>query len=276
MSTLTVLTINIWNRLGPWDLRLPLLREGLKKLSPDVVGVQEVLSMEGFPGQVEALADELGFHTCTAGDWDLGGGLILKNAILSKFPFLETDSFALPNHDREPRCLQYGLVDLPHVALPFFNTHLTHRVEDSAIRLDQARFIKEKISSLVGREVEARGASKVYPAVLVGDFNAPPNSDEIRCLDELTNHGGETSNFTDCWDFARDKTQPIDPGHTFSRKNTFALTANEESKRIDYIWVRGRAGTGPGLPLEARLVFDKPTNGVFASDHFGVVAKLKL
>jgi len=33
-----VATFNIWNRQGPWDQRLPLIREGLAALDADVIG----------------------------------------------------------------------------------------------------------------------------------------------------------------------------------------------------------------------------------------------
>src|SRR5262245_11813894 len=40
---LRVLTLNIWNRQGPWEERVRLIREGLVALDPDVVGLQEVM-----------------------------------------------------------------------------------------------------------------------------------------------------------------------------------------------------------------------------------------
>jgi hypothetical protein len=35
-----VATFNIWNRPGPWDKRLPLIREGLAAPGADVIGLQ--------------------------------------------------------------------------------------------------------------------------------------------------------------------------------------------------------------------------------------------
>ena len=43
LSGLRVLTLNIWNRQGPWEQRLAVIRRGLAELEPDVVGLQEVL-----------------------------------------------------------------------------------------------------------------------------------------------------------------------------------------------------------------------------------------
>jgi endonuclease/exonuclease/phosphatase family metal-dependent hydrolase len=46
--------------------------------------------------------------------------------------------------------------------------------------------------------------------------------------------------------------------------------------RIDHLLVRRGEHGGPALPVvDCRLVFDRPWNGVQASDHYGVVADLE-
>src|SRR5689334_4682118 len=40
---LRVATLNLWNRSGPWTDRLALIRYELRRLLPDVLGLQEVL-----------------------------------------------------------------------------------------------------------------------------------------------------------------------------------------------------------------------------------------
>src|SRR5437899_2476945 len=49
MDRLRLLTINIWNRQGPWEERRRVLRMGLAALDADVVALQEVLSHESEP-----------------------------------------------------------------------------------------------------------------------------------------------------------------------------------------------------------------------------------
>ena len=52
--------------------------------------------------------------------------------------------------------------------------------------------------------------------------------------------------------------------------------ALERGRRIDYVMVRC-TDHGPGLDVNAcELAFDQPVGGVWASDHFGVVADLEL
>jgi endonuclease/exonuclease/phosphatase family metal-dependent hydrolase len=51
--------------------------------------------------------------------------------------------------------------------------------------------------------------------------------------------------------------------------------ALETGRRIDYVLVRGGIH-GPSLRVaDCRRVFDQPVDGVWASDHFGVVADLE-
>ena len=47
MERLRAVTVNIWNRQGPWPERVKLLREGLAALDADVIGLQEVLGLAG-------------------------------------------------------------------------------------------------------------------------------------------------------------------------------------------------------------------------------------
>jgi len=48
-------------------------------------------------------------------------------------------------------------------------------------------------------------------------------------------------------------------------------------RRIDYIFVRCDAHGGPTLAISTcARIFDEPIDGVWASDHFGVVADLAL
>ena len=260
MDRLKVLTLNIWNRLGPWEKRLAIIRRGLEELSPDVVGLQEVLSMPGFMSQVNAIAEDLGFQTVSAGDWELGAGLTLGNAILSKYPIAESKSFPLPTGDREPRSLQFATLNTPLGRIPFFNTHLTHRFEDGEVRMAQVKTIVERI--------ENAAAAAEFPAVLVGDFNAAPDTNEVKTLKEKLC-------LIDCWQFSEAEGTVPAPGYTFSRENSFALHSDEASRRIDYIFV-ATASPLRALPTRVVLAFENPEGDIFASDHFGVYAELKL
>jgi endonuclease/exonuclease/phosphatase family metal-dependent hydrolase len=82
-----------------------------------------------------------------------------------------------------------------------------------------------------------------------------------------------------CYRDAWGSTHPGEPGHTFTAENPLVTAENwdwelELGRRIDYILVRCSAH-GPTLDIRAcERLFDEPVDGVWASDHFGVVADL--
>lgn len=119
-----------------------------------------------------------------------------------------------------------------------FVTHLNWQPEHSAIRAAQVRFIL---------------ALAPPGSVIMGDLNAEPDSPEIALL------GG----FTDAWARAGDG----GAGETFSRTNDYARAGGAPSRRIDYIFTAG-------VPVRAALAFQRPSGGVWASDHFGLVADI--
>lgn len=271
METLRVLTLNICHRAGPWDRRLPLAQRRIAALAPDIIGLQEVLHFEvegGGPAlsQADEIAGNLGYpHRAFAAAWDVGGGLQIGNAVLSRFPIVARHQWQLPAPDPDQtRSLLHVEIDAPCGRVPFFVTHLAWRFEHSLRRQEQVTFINARIA-------ERRGATDPpYPAILVGDFNAEPESDEIRYLRGWHVIDGQTTCFYDAFAFAGDGGRGI----TFARRNTLAREANEPDRRIDYIFVQPPDRDRRGEILSARVVFDEPEDGVFVSDHFGVYAEL--
>jgi endonuclease/exonuclease/phosphatase family metal-dependent hydrolase len=108
-----------------------------------------------------------------------------------------------------------------------------------------------------------------FPPVVVGDFNAEPDSDEMRFMRGLTGLGGPCVYFADAFHVAGQGA-----GITFSKKNPFAEPLREPERRIDYVLVRGPDDSQRGEPIEARVCFDEPHAGTFPTDHFGVVATI--
>lgn len=85
---------------------------------------------------------------------------------------------------------------------------------------------------------------EAIPAILCGDFNAEPDSDEIRFLSSLAVIDGHTAFYQDAWRVAGEG-----PGYTQDwRTNPVAAQMNVHRKRIDYVFVgdpyqrRGNAG----------------------------------
>src|SRR5262245_38442414 len=121
-----VATFNIWNRQGPWDKRLPLIRDGLAALDADVIGLQEVLAFGTLPSQADEIAPGLGRNVYHAPAWQGGGGLAFGHAIRSPHRLFDTRCLALPTPpELDTRAAIFARVDAPHGPLPVFVTHLT-------------------------------------------------------------------------------------------------------------------------------------------------------
>lgn len=287
---LRVATLNLWNRSGPWTDRLSLIRYELRRLLPDLLGLQEVLRQvpEGEPADgAWAVADTVPddgradqasvvvagthAHVAYARAMDYGGGLAFGNAVASRYPIVAHQAFQLPGVETgEGRSLLYALVDHPAGLLPVFVTHLNWKLHHGSVRVRQVRFVGECI-----RELAPVDDSRL-PPVLMGDFNAAPDADEIRYLVGLTALDGKSVYFADAWTYGGDGS----PGYTFDRKNRFAALAHEPPRRIDYIFVRGPDTKLRGEPLETRLAFAESVPGeegpIWPSDHFGVVTDLSV
>jgi endonuclease/exonuclease/phosphatase family metal-dependent hydrolase len=263
---LKVLTVNIWNRQGPWDQRLALLRAGLARLAPDVVGLQEVLS-DGTTSLAHAIADGLGYEVRFGSAKEVGGGIHFGNAVLSRFPIASAATDPLPSADTdEVRCVLTTEVTTPHGPMPFVCTHLSWRCHHGYLREQQVK----EVARVIKRRAPVRGGH--LPLVLVGDMNARPDSTEIRFLNGNHALDGESIYLADC--FAEVGTGP---GFTFDgSRNPFAAATHELPRRIDYILARGPDALGRGIPLRCEVVLDEVADGVAASDHFGVYAELRV
>jgi len=263
VNRIRVVTLNIWNRMGEWEKRREAIRSQLEKLAPDVVGLQEVIRLEGEydVDQAAELARGFGYHIAfgrgaDAAPWGLG------NAVLSRWPILRTVTFTLPGTD-EARSAVFAELETPAGKLPFFSTHLNWKFHEGHVRQLQVRALARFVEA-----VAPIGADHALPPIVVGDFNAEPDSDEIRFMRGLTALGGSCVYYADAFHVAGDGS----PGHTFARRNPNAGQLHEPNRRIDYVFVRGPDEKLRGEPIEARVCFDEPVGGVWPSDHFGVFA----
>lgn len=263
-SSLRVLTLNIWNRQGPWEARLDLIRRGLRELAPDVVGLQEVLSFEG-RSLADTIGEGLGYHAAFGMAHDLGGGVLFGNAALSRWPITRSQVFPLPaGESEENRSILLSEIASPHGKLPFFVTHLNWKFHHGAVREAQVAVVAETVM----REAPMEG----LPPIVVGDFNAQPEATEIRFMKGLHALNQKSVYFADAFDQAGQG-----PGYTFDPvRNPFAAITHEYPRRIDYIFVRGPDKRVRGKPLAAKVVFDEVEGGVAASDHYGVYAEISI
>jgi endonuclease/exonuclease/phosphatase family metal-dependent hydrolase len=260
MRTFRAATLNIWSRFGPWEERLVAIREGLRKLAPDVVGMQEVLR---FPemDQAALVSAGLGYEVAW-GRASENHGFPSGNAILSRWPIVRTEVIELPNGGSdEQRSAVFAALASPFGEMPVFCTHLNWKLHHGHIRQMQVKALVEAVTRLAPNEG--------FPAIVLGDFNAEPDSDEMRYMRGLTGLGGPCVYFADSF-FIAGQGQ----GSTFSKRNPFAGPLREPERRIDYVLVREPDDAGRGEPIEAAVCFDQGHEGTFPSDHFGVIATI--
>lgn len=266
MQRLRVLTLNIWHREAPWEQRSALIRRGIRALDPDIIAFQEVLQLrvEGaLMNQADELLRELPYRYVFGAAQTIASGFELGNVIAAKHPLGEHEVVALPGKESgETRSVVHVRVSTPLGEVPVFATHLNWKLHHGALRVRQV----ERLVDLI----ELRASDETYPAILMGDLNAEPDSDEIRFLRGFASLHGRSTHFADAWSYGGDGS----PGFTFDRRNPYAARSHEPPRRIDYIFVRGPDSKWRGEPLSTRLVFDQPEGGVWASDHFGLFSEL--
>lgn len=264
MARLRVLTLNIWNRQGPWEQRLPLIREGIRELDPDIVGLQEVIRHDG-GSQADDIAEGLGYATAFGVAHDYGTGVHFGNAVLSRWPIERVEVLPLPSEGADhKRSVTRVEIASPHGSLPFFVTHLAWKFHEGFLREQQVVVVADFIK----RTTPIQG----LPPILVGDLNAQPEATEIRFLKGLHSLAGKSFFMADCFELAG-----VGAGITFdSTRNPYAAPTHEYPRRIDYILVRGPDEKARGKPLAASVVLDRVVDGVAPSDHYGVVAEISI
>ncbi len=182
---------------------------------------------------------------------------------LSKYPVLKSECLIMKTRSAAEDYLRYAhyvLFQVGNKRLAGFNTHLSWMQKDDDIRLKQTheliRFVRRK---------SCGGWTKLFlsePAFILGDFNSAPNKPSIQAVQEL-------------WEDTYAGLNPGEAGLTWDYRNSYAERARDHmpERRIDYIWTRGLQGRAK----RSEIVFNQPdANGIFPSDHFGIVTEIKL
>jgi endonuclease/exonuclease/phosphatase family metal-dependent hydrolase len=263
-----VATFNVLSpRLADWHHRKKVIAAQVREAGPDIIALQEV---EAGEDREQVIAELLGpdwhvaWHSRTTPD---GVGL----ALASRWPFGEIREHRLGVTDRAA-VFPWSAVVVAEIRAPqpFGTLHIAHHkpvfqfdyeYERELQAVEAARFIDEVLD---GREEHV---------VVLGDFDATPDSAGIRFWTGRQSLAGMSVGYHDAWEVLR----PNDPGHTFTPDNPLVARGDMFSaagRRIDYVLVRG-TGFGPTLEVRAvdRICVDAQ-DGVQASDHYGVLAEL--
>jgi endonuclease/exonuclease/phosphatase family metal-dependent hydrolase len=262
-TTLRVLTWNVWGRFGPWEAREAALIRSLEALEPDVIALQECWRDRSGETQAARLAKALGYHAAYGGgtflaeDWATGSGL------LSRWPIEhhEHREFPAPSRDVWGGSALFARIAGPRGSLAVFSVALDWPPHASATRQASVRQMAAFVLEVAG---------PAFPTVICGDFNAPPDSDELRMLTGRTETTAPGFALFDAWEMAG-----AGPGYTWARSNPWTLPVLLPDRRIDYVLVgRPRRG-GAGHVVRCALAGTEPVDGVVPSDHYAVVADLR-
>jgi endonuclease/exonuclease/phosphatase family metal-dependent hydrolase len=241
MHVIRVATQNIWRFHGDWPARRPVLRDGVSAV--DLVALQEAFDDQ--PRDVMGPDHEIA-HSNQKGV-----------AIASRWPIRDV-------HEPESDTL-VAEIEAPLGRLVFVNHAASYELDREGVREREAVAVAELVDEL-----------RPEHAILAGDLNATPDSASVRFLCGLQSLDGVSVAYRDAWTSAH----PGEPGHTFTPENPTMATGEEghwllePGRRIDYILVRC-SDHGPTLDVRScERLFDSPVDGVWASDHFGVVAEV--
>lgn len=275
-----VMTWNAQGRAGEWALRHDALRSWIEQVGPDVLMLQESWVEPGGATQAARLGVELGLQAVTAAD--LAGfdrypqaTYWVVNALLSRWPLSIERLRPLPDERGEPTW-RHVLVTQVHRPSaeggPFIaaGTHLEHGLENSARRSAQMAAVVGHLAEVLGDEDRRRDS---LPAILGGDLNCTPESDEYRRATGLA--AGTITGFAlvDAWTAAGN----TDPGHTWSAANPLVpRLAIHPHRRLDYVMVSTPRRRGAGHVHHCSLAGTTSIGNAWASDHFAVVADLQM
>ena len=250
MATVTVATLNLYNKIGRWGERLPLVLEQLAELQPDVIGLQEVdLTIDQGMSLCRLAnarhADQPRYrvyHMARPGR----ATHVQALAVMSRLPVEAHEGLDYLSYEGVAQRLRLRLEG--GALLDFYNTHLHFPPEATKERLDQAK-------RLLAWTETWRGAAAT---VVVGDFNAYVGEPTVALMKERfasaheAAHGSEPEK---TWPTPVNTIDPSPPGC------------------LDYVFVSG------AQVIEAGLAFDTPhplDADLFPSDHLGVTAKLDI
>jgi beta-glucosidase len=245
-KSLKVVTLNLYHDKDEWPKRRVQIVEELKRLRPDAIALQEVLQDEGLTNQAEWLATQLDYQWHFVSTDPDGQPRRYGNALLTRHPILKRGQKLLQPLD-DSRSAGFLRIDLDGRPLNLYGTHLHWTDQGGAIRTGQIADLMQYIAD----------TSENIPSLVAGDFNSTADSPELAALRE---------GFVDTYG----NRHPQADAASSSTLNPKYFVA---PKRIDHVFFQRDAF----VPVGAAILFDRPdAQGVWASDHFGMLAELRL
>jgi endonuclease/exonuclease/phosphatase family metal-dependent hydrolase len=264
-----MLTYNVLSRdHADGSRRQEIVRQGLLELQPDVVALQEVTRATGADQARELLGDDVTILSHPAEPPDPVGACLATRwpvaAVNSLDLHVSSDAFGLPW-----AAAVAVEVELPP---PMGAVLVVHHKPNWQLT---AEALRERQAVATARWIEGLVADRPdLPVVVLGDFDATPDAASLRFWTGRQSLNGISVRYEDAWQ-AR---HPDLPGLTFDPRNPLVRTGEmklERGRRIDYILIRSGAHGPPVDVADCRVIFDQPVDGIWPSDHYGLLAVLR-
>ncbi|MEH0982581.1 endonuclease/exonuclease/phosphatase family protein [Micromonospora sp. CPCC 205556] len=295
-SRLRVLQLNLFNHLAEWERRREVLRAGLRALDPDLLALEETVVTADHDQVADLLSPDYVIRHQQPRQAD-GVGI----SIASRWPVEELTEIDLRVNERAARFPAAALVARVAAPAPFGPLVFVNHKPTWQYGFEYER---EQQAVRTAREIERLVSGEAVHVVVAGDFDAVPDAASMRFWTGRQSLAGTSVMYRDAWEAIH----PDEAGHTFTPRNPLVRGGEmplELGRRIDYILVRC-LDHGPTLRVaDCRLAFAQPSEpsepseprerieppeqgderdegrvdkgrGVWASDHFGVVADLTI
>lgn len=250
MSEFTVATLNLFNRMGEWERRAPLVIDQMEALSPDVIGFQEIdLNFDQGMWIVRQINQRLPKedhyrirHAASPGKLASVHGI----ATMSRLDATEHVVIDLMTYER---VAQRHIFETSGGQFALVNLHLHHPPEDTAARVEQLKYLL----AWLDRD------SRALPTIVLGDFNSYVEEPAVALMKSRFRSAHETVHGKE-----PDKTWTT-PVNTYD---------NSPDGTLDYIYASEQFKIA-----DAGLAFNTPSPDdpdLYPSDHLGLYARLGL
>ena len=236
--------------INQWIHRKKGLVSLIKKLNPDILGIQE-----GLPNQILYLSKQLeGYSMIGNGREGENNGeycaIYYKN---KKFKLVKGETFWLSETPKLPsigwdaalkRIVTVGVFTILNSdkKLVVYNSHFDHI----------GKIAREKSVDVIINHIKVNNYFK-NAIVVMGDFNSIPSETPIKLL---------KNNFDDAFDKFQHKKPPYGTFNGFNLKSKL-------TKRIDFIFTKNLN------TIKYKRINEKLQNGLWPSDHLPIIVKTK-
>jgi len=267
-ATLRAASLNLHGLIDQPERRFAAIARGFRSEQVDLIALQEVcLSPEGFHSAqkiVEGLNSFPGprytalfvpTHTAGSPPNAIPEGI----GLISRYPILDAIAFDLPPDQPPPKATfprkaLWSRILTPLGVLAFASTHLDYRPDNEAWRVRQVGALKTLLSS---------PDHPAFATLLGGDFNATPSSQTYLAM---THAQGDDEKGRPA---ILDLLAPFDAGPTFPSPHPV--------DRIDYLFFQAKEPAASRLKAtQGKRLFAKPSEGLYLSDHVGILVELQV